>query len=485
MNHFSKTIYILNSRFKTTKTNYYENNHSEKNDKSNETKEYTYEKNEKEESRIPSNQFERLYHYGSLFLGMCFGTLREGIRRFSNVNDNSSFILNASNINFLVSKLSKMRGAALKIGQMISFQENTKVLPNVLQEILTKVQDSANCMPRNQMEKIMEEEFSKNWRDFYTQFNEIPIAAASIGQVHSAILKSSGLSVAVKIQYPGIKESIDSDLNNLAFLLVASGFLPKGLYLDRIIDVARKELNWECDYQREAECIKHFQKLFKNDQTFYVPKVIPEISNKRVLVMERLWGKSLGKVNGLNQEIKNWIGTSLFKLCLREIAEFKYMQTDPNWSNFLYNEDSKKIGLLDFGASRSFSQEFINNYISMLKAAAMRDRDACYDISIKLGYLTGEESQPMLNAHIDSILALAEPFCYNSADIYDFSKQTITERIKKTIPLMIQQRLTPPPEETYSLHRKLSGHFLLCSKLGAQIECKKIFQEILRENGYI
>ena len=85
----------------------------------------------------------------------------------------------------------------------------------------------------------------------------------------------------------------------------------------------------------------------------------------------------------------------------------------------------------------------------------------------------------MLNAHIDSILTLAEPFCINAPDTYDFSQQDVTTRVKALIPTMLRHRLTPPPRETYSLHRKLSGAFLLCARIGAQVECKKIFEEIV------
>ena len=159
------------------------------------------------------------------------------------------------------------------------------------------------------------------------------------------------------------------------------------------------------------------------------------------------------------------------------------MQTDPNWTNFLYIRDTGRLELLDFGASRAFPQKFIGLYIKNLAAASRRDRDACRELSTQLGYLTGYESQVMLNAHIDSVMTLAEPFMESASDIYDFKDQTITDRVKNLIPVMIRERLAPPPEETYSLHRKLSGAFLLCARLGSKVKCKEMLAQALSKIG--
>jgi len=189
----------------------------------------------------------------------------------------------------------------------------------------------------------MTKEFGPQWRDLFSTFDDVPIAAASIGQVHAGKMKD-GTDVAIKIQYPGIANSIDSDLNNLSLLLTASRLLPKGLYLDKTIAVARTELEWECDYVREAECIRKFGKLLEGDRDYRVPKVIDEASGKNVITMERMWGIPVGKRSSeFTQEVRDWIGTQVLRLCLRELKEFKYMQTDPNWTNFLYNPNTKQV----------------------------------------------------------------------------------------------------------------------------------------------
>lgn len=358
---------------------------------------------------------------------------------------------------------------------------DSKLLPPTINKVLQRVQDSADYMPPSQRNKVLRENLGENWQDLFSNFEEKPFAAASIGQVHKATLASNGKDVAVKVQYPGVRNSIDSDLNNLSLLLTASRLLPRGLYLDKTIANARVELGWECDYEREAQACQRFAELVSDDSdTFTVPEVFTEACGPGVLTAEFMKGAAVTKIAELTQGDRDWVGTQILRLCLRELMEWRFMQTDPNWTNFLYNRASQKLELLDFGASREFPSAFTDPYIRLLISASKGDRPACRSYSIELGYLTGHESAAMLDAHVDSILTLAEPFMENAPEVYDFRDQTITDRVREKIGLMLRERLAPPPEETYSLHRKLSGAFLLCARLRSRVHARGLFKNAVR-----
>ena len=437
------------------------------------------------ESKVPSSRLSRLWNYGGLAAGMLGGALSESLSRGFGSGGSGSVMLSHGNMERLVAKLSRMRGAALKLGQMMSFQDS-KMLPGPMQEVLQRVQDRADYMPSWQRDRVLAKNLGSDWRDLYDMFEEKPIAAASIGQVHRATLKSNGAPVAVKIQFPGVADSINSDLDNIAVLLAATRLLPKGLYLDKTIANARTELAWECDYEREARCGQRYRELLTDEQdVFRVPKIYPAASGKQVLTMEHMDGVGVTRVKSFSQEQRDWIGTQILRLCLREITEFKFMQTDPNWTNFLYNAQSNKLELLDFGASREYPDRFISLYVRLLRAASQVDKAAVRDLSQELGYLTGHESKAMLDAHTQSVMTLAEPFLSSAPDVYDFQDQTITERVKDLIPVMVRERLAPPPEETYSLHRKLSGAFLLCARLGSRVRCREMFENSLQKSDLL
>ncbi|KAG2344564.1 ABC1-domain-containing protein [Suillus weaverae] len=444
-------------------------------------------------SKVPSSRLGRLFHYGGLAASLSYGAASELLRRSttSHADNIQPVMMTEANITRLVSKLSQMRGAALKLGQFMSIQD-THLLPPEVDKIFRRVQDSAHYMPDWQMQQVLCTSLGESWADNFTSFDRIPFAAASIGQVHHAMLVPSqspsgdnGQRVAVKIQFPNIANSITSDLGYVKMVLTAGSLLPRGLFLDRTIQVMKDELADECDYLQEASFLERYRRpeCLGADTRFKVPWVWPG-STDRVLVMEHVEGISIGDVviGALPQEERNEIASRIIELCLRELFQFRLMQTDPNFTNFLWDSREQRLSLVDFGATREYTKEFMDGWLRLLQAAASEDRIACAEWSQKLGYLTGEENEVMLNAHIDSMVLLATPFKPTTTQPFAFGSGTpwadITAQIRDIIPVMLKHRLTPPPRETYSLNRKLSGAFLLASRLRAVVDTKKLWDQV-------
>ncbi|KAM9969871.1 hypothetical protein ACTFIR_001708 [Dictyostelium discoideum] len=445
--------------------------------------------------KIPSSQTSRFWEFTKLAVGVGAGFLGEKTKRTidssSSSSSSSSYsaIFTDTNAERMAESFSRMRGAALKIGQVLSIQDES-FLPPKFVEILDRVRKNANPIPLEQLYNTMSNELGENWRSKFQLFQDDPIAAASIGQVHRAITLD-GKEVAVKVQYPGVADSITSDIKNLSSLLKM--IVPETAYIEKSLESARSELLLETDYLNEASNQLKFKSLlessinsgngsFKYLKDLYVPNVIMELTTKRILTTEFVHGTSIDKIttDDYNQETRDWISKNILSLCLAELFEFNFMQVDPNWTNFVVDFENKRINLLDFGACRNYKSEFLYNYLKSIEGGVNRDVNQILEYSLKLGYLTGDENKQMNDAQAKSILILSEPFSKlyykeNNLKTYPFNEKQIAKRISQLIPTMLKNRLKPPPEETYSLHRKLSGCYLVCSKLKSNINSTLIF----------
>lgn len=430
--------------------------------------------------KVPSSRIGRMMSFGSLFAGVGLGTMSELAKGHLGVGGTKNLreaVLHPNNTDRIVDTLCKVRGAALKIGQILSIQDTNIVSPQ-LAKAFERVRQAADYMPDWQVEKTLRSELGADWRSKLKEFEMKPFAAASIGQVHRGQLHD-GRQVAIKIQYPGVGKSIESDIDNLVGILKVWSVFPPGMFIDNIVRVAKRELAWEVDYEREADYTEKFQEMVSHLRGYKVPDVIRDLTTKSILTTEFVPGVPLDKCFEMDYHHRKIVGQRVMDLCIRELFEMRCMQTDPNWSNFLYDPETERLMLIDFGSTRFYTKEFIDNYIKVTMAAAKRDRGEVLRVSEEMGFLTGFETDAMKNAHVDAVMILGEVFSCEGE--FDFGVQDNTSRIVELVPTMVSHRLCPPPDEIYSIHRKLSGAFLLCSRLKIKLNCRDLFHKITSE----
>ncbi|KOM35386.1 hypothetical protein LR48_Vigan02g153600 [Vigna angularis] len=431
------------------------------------------------ERKVPATPFSRALGFAGLGAGLAWGTLQESAKRLafgtpiSQGNQSAlSPFLSEKNAERLALALCRMRGAALKIGQMLSIQDESLV-PAPILAALEIVRQGADVMPKSQLNEVLDSELGPGWSSKLISFDYEPIAAASIGQVHQAVMKD-GMQVAMKIQYPGVADSIDSDIDNVKLLLNYTNLIPKGLYLDRAIKVAKEELSRECDYRLEAANQKRFRDLLAGIDGFYVPIVVDAISSRRVLTTELVFGITIDKVASLDQETRNHIGKKLLELTLMELFVFRFMQAC--YSALCYFDILTIASPI--GEFRSMHMKFEVYLMNLVLACANGDSDGVIEMSRRLGFLSGMESDVMLDAHVQAGFIVGLPFSRSGG--FDFRSNNITQSISHLGATMVKHRLTPPPDEAYSLHRKLSGAFLACIKIGAVVPCRELLLEVYK-----
>lgn len=386
--------------------------------------------------------------------------------------DLRSLLITPSNVTRLANRLSRMRGAAMKVGQLISMDAG-EVLPPELADLMARLRDQAHFMPPKQLLEVLNRAWGSDWRKSFQTFNVRPIAAASIGQVHRATLKD-GRDVAIKVQYPGIARSIDSDIANVAALVRMSNLIPKSFDLEPYIQEARRQLHEETDYEREGQQMRHFADLLKEDDAFDVPDFYADWSTPEVLTMSFLAGRPIETVSDETKEERIRVISDLVNLTLREIFEFGVMQSDPNFANYRYNAENGKICLLDFGATRVLKRSAIDGYVQFLRAGLIENelelRCAANQLKlIQIGDPFEERFMGMIRSVFDAIL---------SAEEFDFADSNLPEALAKEGLALVEAGFVPDqvPMDILFLQRKVGGIFLLASRMKASLPVKSFLE---------
>ena len=421
---------------------------------------------------VPQSRIARLVAFGQLAGGIAAGVLGEGARGLArgqrpNLPD---LLLTPANALRVTDQLSRLRGAAMKLGQMLSLDAGD-MLPRELTEILSRLREAAHIMPPAQLDRVLAAGWGRDWRRNFRRFEATPIAAASIGQVHRAVLPT-GEVLAIKVQYPGVAASIDADIDNVATLLRMSGLLPRGLDIAPLLAEAKRQLHEEADYAREAAEMARFGAHLAGDDRFVVP--VPHVGLIRpgILAMSYIEARPIDALAEAPQETRDRVTAALFDLVLRELFVFGHMQTDPNFANYRWQPETGRIVLLDFGAARPVAPETAAAYRALLQAGLAEDAGALRAALLRAGFLS-----PQLVARhgavVDDLIAIGLRHAATShrTGQFDFSDRSFVGALRdRAAPLAADRESWHiPPAAMLFAQRKISGMALLGVRFRARL----------------
>jgi predicted unusual protein kinase regulating ubiquinone biosynthesis (AarF/ABC1/UbiB family) len=435
------------------------------------------------ERSLPTHRISRFSKFASLATRVAGNVIAEGTKQIAKGNKPKAkdLLLTPQNIARLTDQLAHLRGAAMKLGQMLSMDAGDVLEPE-LADILSRLRSNADPMPAKQLNGVMESSLGTSWKAEFLSFNFNPIASASIGQVHQAY-SDAGDNLAVKVQYPGIRKSIDSDVNNVGTLLKVVGLIPESVDYKGLLEEAKKQLHDEADYTREAQFAIRYHDALKEHPHFVVPKIHTESCSDSVLAMEFIDGVPIEHIEHYDQSTRDFVMHSLLELLFRELFEFKMVQTDPNFANYLYIESTRQIGLLDFGATREYSERFSAGYRQAFASVVNNDEQGLNDALEQIGFFSQTILPDQRQAILDLVKMACEPMLVDEP--YDFKASGLAQKLREagTILSMEQEYWHTPPADALFLHRKIGGMYLLAARIGAKVNIRQLVQPYLTINS--
>jgi predicted unusual protein kinase regulating ubiquinone biosynthesis (AarF/ABC1/UbiB family) len=413
---------------------------------------------------------------GGLALSAAVGTARQVTS--GKPIDLAASLLTPGNAEMLARRLATLRGPAMKLGQLLSLS-GEELVPEEFRRALDILRAQGYAMPDSQLRRALGREFGKGWQDRFARFDMEPVAAASIGQIHRA-RKVGGRELALKIQYPGVARSVDSDVDNLASLLRRLDFLPLQLDVPALTAEAKRQLKLETDYEAEARNLDRYRKLAAVMPDVVVPRVDRTLSTRHVLAMDWIEGEPLEALasEAVPQARRNAVGRILYELMFRELFQFHFMQTDPNLANYLYLPATHQVALLDLGSVGEYPAPLVAGYKTIVRAMLGNNEPLLREGLHAVGYTHPDDPESMTQNAMSIIRLACEPLLQRGP--YAFAESGLVVRARDLgLSVIFGKGMRSPPPETLFLHRKLIGTFMICAKLKARVNVHALIEKFI------
>src|SRR3954447_16440082 len=339
----------------------------------------------------PTSRLARTSRFGGLVAGQGLrwaGTRAANALRSDEKAEAATGERAAATARELVKQLGTMRGAAMKVGQVLSTIDFAAIPESEREEFkrtLAALRDDVPPLPFKAIEKLLKEELGTPLNEAFSDFEPTAFAAASIGQVHRATT-TDGKQVAVKIQYPGIAEAVETDLRNAQLLFPLVKRLAPGLDVKALAQELRERIGDELDYEVEAQNHRAMARAWRDHPFVYVPAVDTGLSRRRVLVTEYLEGKRFEQVKRLDDAERDRFGEIVFRFFYGTLKHTRYAAGDPHPGNYLLLDDHR-VGFLDFGLVRVVDADYLAQERALARAVITHDAQAVKRLLGSLGYL--------------------------------------------------------------------------------------------------
>ncbi|GAA5001668.1 AarF/ABC1/UbiB kinase family protein [Acinetobacter puyangensis] len=369
--------------------------------------------------------------------------------------------------------LGEMKGAVMKVGQIASQYKD--IFPPEVQTAIAKLQRQAPSMPFDQIKRQVENELGKPLEQLFQHFDNEPFAAASIGQVHKAIL-NNGQAVVVKVQYPGVDEACDSDLKQVRLALRLMGVLKIDRKLqDEIFHEIQESLYTELNYEIEAQNLQVFRTFHQQlDEKIIIPQVYPDYSSRRILTLSQETGESIETASTWSQQKRNELGRRLFQAIGQEIFYLKRFHCDPHPGNFAFREDGSVI-IYDYGGVKTLSNEIVSTYKHLINAARQQNIPAIEDDLHTLNVRT-EKGQIPQDWYLAWLEILMRPLVTN----YDFAANSAHhDGIKLAKQSFKYWDCFQPSPDTLMINRTVSGHYWNLIHLKVHDNLNDLFEDLV------